>query len=92
MDRRFVVADSGTTEEVDAADLPEPDRSPLAGSLRLEIVALDPRFAPGEGFQLLVYVNNIEMTRIDRSVVFDGAEYDREVTRTAQAALDTINR
>ena len=153
MKRRFVVAGGGIVTEVDAADLPEPDRSPLMGSLRLEVVALDPRFAAGEGFEMLVYVNDVEMTRIaagmgidprdvlvptnklvatarshtvpiarcecghhgcggtdvtitrrgdlvhwdwlymtpiNRNVVFDAVEYDREVARIADDALEMI--
>jgi hypothetical protein len=40
----------------------------------------------------LVHWDWVYVTPIDRSVVFDGAEYDREVTRIAQAARDTIMR
>jgi hypothetical protein len=32
------------------------------------------------------------MTPIDRSVVFDAAEYDREVVRIASAAFDSLDR
>ena len=49
MTRRFVVASGGTVAEIDAADLPGPDQTPLAGSLRFEVVALDPRMAPVRG-------------------------------------------
>jgi hypothetical protein len=150
MTRRFVVSGGGSVTGVEAADLPEPDATPLAGSLRLDVVALDPQFAAGAGFELLVYVNYVEMTRIgagmgmdprdvllpenqlvaiakphtvaiarcqcghhgcagtdvtitrrgdlvhwdwlhatpiDRSVVFDAAEYDREIARIANDVL-----
>lgn len=71
MTRRFVVSSGGSATGVDAADLPEPDRTPLAGSLGLDIVALDPRFAAGAGFELLVYVNDVEMTRIGAGIGMD---------------------
>ena len=155
MTRRFVVASGGTVAEIDAADLPGPDQTPLAGSLRFEVVALDPHMAPCEGFELLIYVNDVEMTRIgagmgmdprdvlvrtnklvataqphtapvarcdcghydcgstdveitrrggqvywdwqqatpiDRSVVFDAVQYDREVARIADEVVSQLSR
>ena len=71
MTRRFVVSIGGSVSGVEAADLPEPDTTPLLGSLRLDVVPLDPRFAAGAGFELLVYVNDVEMTRIGAGIGMD---------------------
>jgi hypothetical protein len=89
MKRRFVVASGGTVAEIDAADLPEPDQTVArcdcghydCGSTDVEITR--------RGGQ--VYWDWQQAAPIDRSVVFDAVQYDREIARIADEVVSQLS-